>query len=367
MNTMTKSLAAALCVAMFAGCTGQQMSVRGEDDNASVQGSEPRVVAITPQMLASAQPSVAAAALPSELVGYRPETYRIQPGDTLLVTVWDHPELTTPAGSQQQAVTNGRLVQPDGSFFYPYAGKINVTGMSIEQLRSTLVNRLSKYLRDPQLDVNVVGYGSRVSVQGAFADTTPQEITTVPLTLAQAVGKARIDPEQADLSGFVLTRDQRNYPIDLDALNRDGKVAPTIYLKPGDQLFLPFNDRKQVYVIGEVMRPQAITFKTTDLSLTQALGRSGGLNPVTSKGSAVYVIRGIEDLQNAQTTVYQLNAKSPAAFALGSRFPLRAGDVVWVGPAGVTRWNRFLTQLLPLSGLINNAAAAQYNWDRAGN
>lgn len=368
MNAKLKPFLAMLCIAGFAGCTGQQMSVRGDGDNASVQGgSEPRVLTITPQLLASEQQSRPVQALPAELVSYRPETYRIQPGDTLLVTVWDHPELTAPAGSQQQAVTNGRLVQPDGSFFYPYAGKINVTGMSIEQLRGTLVSRLSKYLREPQLDVNVVGYGSRVAVQGAFADTAPQEITTVPLTLAQAIGKARIDPEQADLSGFVLTRDGKNYPLDLDALNRDGKTAPTVYLKPGDQLFLPFNDRKEIYVIGEVMRPQAINFKTTDLSLTQALGRSGGLNPVTSKGSAVYVIRGIEDLQRAQTTVYQLDAKSPAAFALGARFPLRPGDVVWVGPAGVTRWSRFLTQLLPLSGIINNAAAAQYNWDRAGN
>jgi len=38
--------------------------------------------------------------------------------------------------------------------------------------------------------------------------------------------------------------------------------------------------------------------------------------------------------------------------------------VVWVGPAGVTRWNRFLSQLLPLSGIISNAASAQYNFDR---
>ena len=37
--------------------------------------------------------------------------------------------------------------------------------------------------------------------------------------------------------------------------------------------------------------PNAISFKTSDMSLTQALGRAGGLNPETSKGKAVYVIR----------------------------------------------------------------------------
>jgi len=30
--------------------------------------------------------------------------------------------------------------------------------------------------------------------------------------------------------------------------------------------------------------------------------------------------------------------------------------VVFVGAAGITKWNRFLSQLLPLSGLIYQAA-----------
>ncbi|MGN6224950.1 polysaccharide biosynthesis/export family protein [Pseudoxanthomonas sp.] len=358
MKSLSTSL---LLAALLAGCAGQRMTHVGSASGGTVEGSDARMIAITPELVAAPRQAVT---LPAALAGYKPEIYRIQPGDTILVTVWDHPELTTPAGNQQQAITNGRLVQPDGTFFYPYAGKMNVKGMTIEELRGNLSTRLGQYLRSPQIDVNVVGHGGRVALQGAFVDTSPQEFTTVPLTLAQAVGKARINVEEADLAGFVLTRDGQDYPLDLDALNRDGKVAADVYLKPGDRLYLPFNDRKEVYVVGEVMRPQAITFKTTDMSLTQALGRTGGLNPVTAKGGAVYVIRGMEDLQREPATVYHLDATSPAAFALGDRFHLRPGDVVWVGPAGVTRWNRFLTQLLPLSGIISNAASAQYNFDR---
>ncbi len=356
---MTLACVGALAVAI-GGCTGQQMTMRSAANDSLVQGGDVAMVPITPELVSADRP---VQRLPAELAGYKPEVYTIHPGDTILVTVWDHPELTTPAGNQQQAVTNGRLVQPDGTFFYPYAGKINVSGMTIEELRSTLSSRLAKYIREPKVDVNVVGYGSRIALQGAFVDTSPQEVTTVPLTLSQVIGKARIDTEQADLSGLVLTRDNRNYKLDLDALNRNG-AAPDIYLKPGDHLFMPFNDRKEIYVIGEVLRPQAITFKTTDMSLTQALGRTGGLNPITAKGSAVYVIRGIDEMQRTPATVYHLDAKSPVAFTLADRFSLRSGDVVWVGPAGVTRWNRFLTQLLPLSGIISNAAAAEYNLGR---
>lgn len=354
-----------LCVAaisiVLSGClTGQSMA-RGDQDGM-------RMVEITPEFVASGDNVNAMQPLPAELLEYRPQSYEIQAGDTLLVTVWDHPELTAPAGTQQSAASNGRLVYPDGTMFYPYVGTLKVQGMTIEELRRTLTNRLSKYLRDPQVDVTVTGNGGQVVLEGAFTNTAPQGMNTVPLTVSKAVGTGGINVEQADLSGLTLIRDGRRYNIDLDRINRMEGVGD-IYLKPGDRLYLPFNDRKQVYVLGEVLRPQALTFKMADMSLTQALGRVGGLNQVTSNGDEVYVIRGIDASQlgspqasgNA-ATVYHLPAKSASAFALASSFSLRAGDVVFVGPAGITRWNRFLSQLLPLSGIINSAANAQNNF-----
>lgn len=356
MNVLARSCFTLLATVTIAACVpGQQMT---RSDAVEVGGSDIEMVPITAQLVASprARPQV-----PAELLNADPAPYRIHAGDTLLVTVWEHPELTSPAGSQQQTVTNGRLVQSDGSFYFPYAGKLKVEGMTLAELRDTLQEKLGRYLREPQLDVNVAGHGGRVALQGAFQDTAPQDVTTVPLTLSQAVGKAKVDLEQADLAGFTLTRNGKVYPLDLDALGRDDATVPAIRLQSGDVLNLPYNDRKQVYVLGEVLRPQAITFKTTDMSLTQALGRTGGLNPVTSKGEAVYVIRGLDERTQTAARIYHLDAKSPAAFALGERFPLRAGDVVWVGPAGITRWNRYIGQLLPFANLVNNAASASFN------
>lgn len=360
---LLRSLATIVVVGALCGCMGQHLSTKGTASGAMIEGTDVKLVQITPELVATNR-TVAQSKVPTELLNFRPESYRISPGDTLIVTVWDHPELTSPAGSQQQAVTNGRLVHPDGTFFYPYVGTINVSGMKIEELRSVITGKLAHYLQTPQVDVNVVGYGGRVTLQGAFENTSPQNVTTVPLTLSQAIGAAVIDAQQADLSGLVLTRDGRSYPLDMDALNRNGIVAPEIYLKPGDRLYMPFNDRKEVYVLGEVLRPQALTFKTTDMTLTQALGRAGGLNQITAKGEAVYVIRGVEEINQQPATVYHLNAKSPAAFALADKFSVKPGDVVFVGPAGVTRWNRFLTQLLPLSGIISNASRVQYNLEQ---
>ncbi|NZA25749.1 polysaccharide biosynthesis/export family protein [Luteimonas sp. SJ-92] len=337
------------------------MSTSGLLRGDSPESGHVELVPITPKLLAMDQATRQHATVPQELLDYRPEPYAIGPGDTLYITVWDHPELTSPAGTQQQPQANGRLVRPDGTLFYPYIGTIQAGGSTIEQLRDTITERLARFVESPQVDVSVIGYDSqKISLQGAFVDTTPQPVTAVPLTLSQAIGNAGIDTGEADLSGLVLTRDGSQYALDLDALNRE-RVAADIHLRPGDHLHLPFNDRKEVYVVGEVTRPQTIGFKTTDMSLTQALGRAGGLNPLTSKGKAVYVIRGVEDIRTQTPTVYSLDARSPASYVLADGFRVRAGDVVFVGPAGVTRWNRFLSQLLPLSSIVNNATNVRDN------
>jgi polysaccharide export outer membrane protein len=314
------------------------------------------MVEVTPDWLAS-QPAEQPQTVPQELLSYQPESYRIGPGDMLYITVWDHPELTAPAGSQQQTSANSRLVRSDGTLFYPYVGTIKAEGMTVDELRQAITDRLTKYVTKPQVDVAVTSYGSQqITMQGAFTKTDPQLSTTIPLTLSQAIGSAGIDLQHADMSDLVLTRDGHDYHLDLNTLSKANEQR--IYLKPGDRLFMNYNDNKEVYVLGEVMRPQALTFRADDMTLTQALGRAGGLDPITASSKYVYVIRGVKDLAHQPATVYQLYARSPASYAVADNFHVHAGDVVWVGASAITQWSRFLTQLGPLGSLVSSAAIA---------
>lgn len=353
-------------VLLVSGCVmapGQRMSNDGVVRGTPKDSSQIELVDITPQLLSTNQPATLNAAVPQALLDYKPEPYRIGPGDQLYITVWDHPELTSPAGVQQQTAANGRLVRSDGTLFYPYLGATKVSGMTIEELRQNITAKLAKYIEKPQVDVNVVGFNSQhVLFQGAFMKTDPQTITAVPLTLGQAMGYATVNPDQANLSDLILTRDGHDYHIDLASFGNLPNIPNDIYLKPGDRLFLPYNDSKEVYVMGEVLRPAPVGFRTVaSLSLTQALGRAGGLNPATASGKEVYVIRGAKNLENTPPKVFQLDARSPTAFALGDQFMVRPGDVVFVGAAGITRWNRVISQLLPSASIVTSAAAANYS------
>ncbi len=364
-----KRLVATMAIALtLTGCMwapGQHMrsSVLTRDDQ-PLGNDQIELIPITPKLIAMDRASNDAPALPAALTQFQPGPYRIGAGDVLYITVWDHPELTVPAGPQQQLNAAGRPVQADGSLFYPYIGKITAAGKTPGELREELTSKLARYIEAPQVDVSLLTYASqRVWVTGASRQPATVALTVVPLTLGDAISQAGLDPTQADLSGVRLTRDGTTYTIDLDRLGRNGGGDTNVFLAAGDHIYVPYLDRKEVFVVGEVNQPGALNFKTGDISLSQALGRARGLLQTTSNGNAVYVIRGSNDLQNAPSQVFHLEARSPAAFAVASQFNLQPGDVVFVGAAGVTRWSRFVNQLLPFTAIITNAASAKNDLD----
>jgi len=272
--------------------------------------------------------------------------YRIGPHDRLQITVWDHPELNDPGSEKILPELAGKVVDDDGSVYFPYAGNLQVAGKTVPEARALLTRELSKYFKKVKLDVRVLSFQShRVAVVGEVRTPGIQAMTETPLTVAEAISRAGGAATEADLSNVSLARDGKLYPIDVLALYEKGGSAQNLLLKDGDVLNVPDRKDSKVFVMGEVGRQQAVQINKGKMTLAQAIAEGYGVDFNTSRPEDVYVIRG----DQAQPEIFQLNAESPDALILADQFPLQAHDIVFVGTAGITQWSRVLNQLLPSS------------------
>lgn len=280
--------------------------------------------------------------------------YRVAPGDVLTITVWEHPELTIPAGSFRTAAEGGNEVKADGTVFYPYAGELQVNGLTTAEIKALLEKRLASVIKRPQVDVRVADFKSqKVYVSGAVRQPGVIPVTKTPLTLIDALEQLGGLADNAAWGNIQLTRGGQTRQISLRSLYERGAWSENLLLQHGDLIHVPRNDADKIFVLGEVNRPLGILMSRTGTSLAEALASANGINENRADGRGIYVLRntGVSQDDAGQpvynATVFHLNAASAVGFMLADKFALSPRDIVYVSPAPITRWNRFLSQLLP--------------------
>lgn len=161
----------------------------------------------------------------------KPQPYRIGVYDNLHIIVWGHPELSTVATAPivSGGATNGTsssnsmntpltssaiIVQVDGKIFFPYAGNVYVEGLTVSEVQEKIAHRLSEYVRNPQITVQVAKFRNRnVFVLGEVKDPGQQPITDKPLTVMEAISVAGgIDTNSADPSHIYVIRGSYQSP-----------------------------------------------------------------------------------------------------------------------------------------------------------
>lgn len=354
-----------MCALLLTGCVmapGMKMSGRFQESlvRASLDGevlTQAEYVPVTPALIVKLkEASDKEAGAPQVLAAQERGPYRIGPRDVLSVVVWEHPELTIPAGEYRAADVAGQVVDEEGYLYYPYVGRVHVAGMTTNELRELLAKRLSKYIENPQLDVRVAAYRSqRVHVIGAIGEPGIQLVNDVPLTVAEAISRSGGLTDRADMRRASLTRDGRTVILDLLSMYKQGDAAQNVLLQDGDVLYIPGVEESKVFVMGEVPSPQAVSMIRGRMSLAEALSVAGGVNQNTADPEQVYVIRR-NDASSA--SVFHLNAASADALLLADAFELQPRDIVFVGTAGITRWNRVISQILPSAVLLETSRDA---------
>ena len=120
-------------------------------------------------------------------------------------------------------------------------------------------------------------------------------------------------------------------------------------LGDGDMVRVLSRDESKVFVMGEVIRPIAQPLRNGRLTLNEALGEAGGVNPVSGDPRQIYVVR---NDATGRPEIYHLDAGTPAAYALAEGFELKSRDVVYVDPVSLVRWNRVMGLILPTAQAV---------------
>ncbi|MQM29201.1 MAG: sugar transporter [Candidatus Accumulibacter phosphatis] len=283
--------------------------------------------------------------------------YKLGPGDIISIIVWDHPELTIPAGSFRTAEQAGTVVADDGTIYFPYAGVVSVLGKTTSEVRKLLSAKLTRYIEQVQLDVRMVAFRSQqVYVVGEVAKPGIQQVTDIPMTVIEAVNRAGGFTPEADYSRVLLTRRGTTYLVDIQAMYDYGATAQNALLENGDIINVADRSYNKIFVLGEVVRPGSQVMNKKRSTLAEALSDAGYISQTTSNPRWIYVMRG--DTETPE--LFHLDSRLPDAMLLADRFPLRPRDVVYVDAAAVVRWQRVISNILPTATMLNLTSQTQY-------
>jgi polysaccharide biosynthesis/export protein len=214
-------------------------------------------------------------AAPASMANTTSPDYRLGPGDSIKVQVYQNPDLSVEV-----------RVSESGSVNYPLVGAVKLGGLSISEAERVIAHalRTANILKQPQVNIvlqqvrgNVVSVLGEVQKPGRFAlETTNVRVSDM---LAAAGGITQNGDDVLVVSG---TRDGKPFrkTVDIPALFQNTRGDNDIVLQPGDTLYV--NKAPLFYIYGEAQKPGPYKIER-GMTVMQALAQGGGPTP---RGSA---------------------------------------------------------------------------------
>jgi polysaccharide biosynthesis/export protein len=185
-------------------------------------------------------------------------------------------------------------IDPNGYVDIPLAGRFRASGMTLEQFKSEVATRLSKYITSPQISANLTDDESRtVSVIGSVYTSGVHQLPG-PKRLIEVLSLAGGVKGEAG-SKVIVTREQKwgtiplagaavdpvtgysTASVSLDDLLASKNPVDNILILPNDIISIP--KAEVVYVMGNVRKAGGFQLSShPTISLLQALSLAEGMD-----------------------------------------------------------------------------------------
>ena len=202
-----------------------------------------------------------------------------------------------------------------------------------------------------QIDIEEFN-SSKVYVVGAVRNQVTITLNQKPITIIEAAIQSNFNPTAGKNLGTkgLLRRNGKVYKINLTNAFKSKDEKENFYLKKNDVIFIDKNT-DSIHVFGEVNKA-GIFFTDMNYSLTELIS-SAGINQITANAKKIYVIREKYD-SFLEVDIFQLDVRNPVNLIAGKKFKVKKGDIVFIPPAEITKWNRTISLLLPQTNLFKS-------------
>ena len=284
----------------------------------------------------------------SEIYDYRYE-YILGPSDTININLTDTDDLD---GTYE--------IDEDGMIDLPFIGKIKIDRLSLNETQNLLIQTIKSFYKNPDLQIIVEEYNSsKVYIVGAVKNQITISLNQKPLTLIEAAIQANFNPGSEDrLFGTtgLLRRENKVYQINLTNIFKSKDEKENFYLRKDDVVYLEKNSNS-IHVFGEI-NSAGVFYPDKNLSLTELISLRG-INQLTANAKKVFIIR--EKYESfLEVDVFQLNVRNPINLIAGKKFKVKKGDIIFIPPTEIVKWNRTISLLLPQTNLFKSYGPVYY-------
>ena len=386
---------AALSTLILQGCAGWLPSAgasRSQVQAASqetIENSSIKVIPVTNAVANRVKTSQNSLSFKSMITPRGQPANLVHSGDILQVLIWEaYPPILFRQSSYSNTISTfpasvtisptisqasgipPQQVNQEGQITIPFIGKIDVSGKSISQIESTIVKNLQGRANDPQVIVqNVNNNTSLATVIGEVSQSKQMPLTPKGERILDAIASAGGLKQPVNKTTIQIARQGEIQSLAMESIIQDPKQ--NIVLQPGDVITAYFQPLSFTALGATGGANSEILFEATGITLSQAMGRIGGLNDMRSDSMGVFIFRFEEpraivtkELPSVGVTaegkvpvIYQFDMNKPETYFAAQNFPMKNRDVVYVSVASAVELMKFLgiiTSVFAPAVAINN-------------